>query len=335
MVTNRRLTVSVFAATVLLGGATVGLASVPPRPLRSALAVVHTLSFRVATDWLVVVALLAVGDRYVSAGATVDRRLVWRLTAAVFLGGLAIEASPFVRLVVEPASVATDQLAWGLVTAVQRALFPAGLFLATAVGAATVSDGLRGRTARAAPGGLPLEPRGRWIRSIASQAATRSGVALAGVAALSFALDAGARLALGDPHVWLAVVDAGTGALAGLAGHAVLTAAFLVLVVEGVRVRTLVGGTALVWGALFASGVLVAVLSGLVAVALVSLTTTPMGAVEAARLGQWPAPDSWAMLLRLGTFLAGAAGLLAVQRTRSEPRRPADASRRPDDVGNA
>ncbi|PSP96134.1 hypothetical protein BRC78_00225 [Halobacteriales archaeon QH_8_68_33] len=50
-----------------------------------------------------------------------------------------------------------------------------------------------------------------------------------------------------------------------------------------------------------------------------------MPAVEAARFGRWPPPHSWATLLRVGTFLAGAVGLFAVQRTapgRGPPGRP-------------
>lgn len=315
MVRNRRLALGVLAATALLGAATTGLATVPGRPLRSVLTIVHTLSFRVAMDWLVVVALLAVGERYVSAGKTVDRRTVWRLAAAVFLGGFAIEASPFVRVFVEPSAVGPERLGLGLVAACQQALAHAGLFAATAAGAATLSDAFYGRAKRAATGGLPLAPAGRWRRRLLWAAATRTAFVLGAVGAVTFAMEAVARLAFGAPHAWLAVADAALAALTGAVSHAVLALAFLALVVAGVRVRTLVGGTALVWVALFAGGVLVAVLSGLVGVALVSATTTPMGAVEAAALGQWPAPDSWTLLLQVGTFLAGAVGLLAVQRT--------------------
>lgn len=331
MVRNRRLAVAVFAATALLGAATMGLASVPGRPLRSVLTIVHTLSFRVATDWLVVVALLAVAERYVSAGKTVDRRTVTRLAAVVFLGGFAIEASPFVRLFVEPAAVGPAQLGAGLMTACLRALAHTGLFVATTAGAATVSAALYGRATRATSGGLPLAPAGRWRRHLLWAATARVAVVLGVVAVAAFALDAGTRLALGVPHAWLAVVDAALAALAGFVGHLVLALAFLVLVVAGVRVRTLVGGTALVWTALFAGGVVVAILSGLVAVGLVGLTTTPMAAVEAAALGQWPAPDSWTLLLQVGTFLAGAVGLLAVQHPTGRPAASED-ERRPQSL---
>lgn len=330
MWTSRRLAVSVCLATGLLLAGTVGLASVPPRPLRSGLTVVHALSFRVATDWLAVVALLAVGERYVS-GRAVDRRTVGRLGAAVLLGGLAIEASPLLRLVVGPETVGTAGVVRGLVAAVQRALFPAGLFLGTVLGAGA-ARGAFGAGGDPAESGLPLAPSGRWVPDVPLAALLRAGRALAAVAACSFALEAGARLALGEPFAWLAVVDAGVSALDGLVVYAVLAGAFLALAVEGVRVRSVVVGTGLVWVAVFAAGVAVALLSALLGVALVSVTVTPMGAVEAAGFGQWPAPDSPATLLRVGTFLAGAVGLLAVQesvaRRRRDPGAPAgDAER--------
>jgi hypothetical protein len=346
---RRQLAVSVFVATGLLFAATIGLASLPPRPLRSALTVLHALTFRVATDWLAVVALLAVGGRYASRGTTVDRRTVGRLAAGVFLGGVAIEASPLVRLVVAPAALGLEPLVEGLVVAVQRALYPAGLFLATVVGVATARDRLAGRQGSAALGrserrvadggesepvaglgpgpgvvrgaGLPLAPSGGWTPNVALAAVGRAMAVLAAVAAASFAVAAGARVALGEPYPWLAVVDAGIGALGASAGYAALAVAFLVLVVEGVRVRSLVGVTALLWVGLVLVGIAVALLSAGLGVALVGATKTPMAAVEAARLGQWPAPDSWTVLLRVGTFLAGAVGLFAVQRsvTRRDP----------------
>jgi len=342
---RRALGVSVVVATGLLFAATVGLASLPPRPLRSALTVLHTLTFRVATDWLAVVALLAVGGRYASRGTTVDRRTVGRLAAGVFLGGLAIEASPLVRLVVAPATLGVEPLVEGLVVAVQRALYPAGLFLATVVGAATararlgvrpgsvesgrsergVTDGGGHGLAGLGSGDLPLAPSGDWDPDATLLIVGRAMAVFAAVVAASFAVAAATRVALGEPYVWLAVVDAGLGALGAGAGYAVLALAFLVLVVRGVRLRSLLGVTALLWVGLVLAGIAVALLSAGLGVALVSLTKTPMAAVEAARLGRWPAPDSWSVLLRVGTFLAGAVGLLAVQRTgarRDPPNEP-------------
>jgi hypothetical protein len=342
---RRALGVSVVVATGLLFVATVGLASLPPRPLRGALTVLHTLTFRVATDWLAVVALLAVGGRYASRGTAVDRRTVGRLAAGVFLGGVAIEASPLLKLVVAPTALGLEPLVEGLVLAVQRALYPAGLFLATVVGAATARARLGARPERAgtgrsergvtdggghglgglARGNLPLAPSGGWDPGATLLTVGRAIAVFAAVVAASFAVAAATRVALGEPYVWLAVVDAGLGALGAGAGYAVLALAFLVLVVRGVRLRSLLGVTALLWVGLVLAGVAVALLSAGLGVALVSLTKTPMAAVEAARLGRWPAPDSWSVLLRVGTFLAGAVGLLAVQRTgtrRDPPNEP-------------
>lgn len=320
MARDRRLQVSVFAATLLLAVATVGLASVPPRPLRSALTVVHTLSFRVATDWLAVVALLAVAERYVRVDRDLSRRTVVRLTAAVALGGLAIEASPFVRLAIDPGPVEAAELAGGIAGAIQRTLFPTGLFVATTLGAVTLRDAV------VAVGGedggrLPLAPTGGRVPNLVPRALAGIVLPLAVVAAGAFALEVGVRLAVGDPYPWLAVVDAGTGALAGLTDHAVVATAFLVLAVEGAHLRSVALGAAAVWVALFATGIVVAVLSAGLSVVLVGLTTTPMGAVEGAALGRWPAPASWELLLQTGTYLAGAVGLWAVQRTTGRRRR--------------
>lgn len=312
---RRRLAVSVFAATLLLSVGPVGLASVPPRPLRSALTLVYTLSFRVATDWLVVVALLAVADRYVTAGRTVDRSTVARLTALVFLGGLAIEAAPLVRLVVESRSVGIDPLVRGVVTALQGALFPTGLFVATVLGAAALRDRLVGASGRRGRGGLPIAPGPGRLPAVKPAAAWRAARVLLVVAGVAFAMDAGTKLALGDPHLWLTVTDALVAALATVVDYLVLTLAFLVLAVDGVGVRSLVGGVVGVWAGVFVLSMAVAVLGALAAVALVGVTVTPMAAVEATTLGKWPTPDSWALLLRLATFVAGGVGLLAVQRS--------------------
>ena len=336
---RRALAVSVFVATGLLFVATAGLASLPPRPLRSALTVLHTLTFRVAADWLAVVALLAVGGRYASTTTTVERRTVGRLAAGVFLGGVAIEASPLVKLVVAPAALGIEPFVEGLVVAVQRALYPTGLFLATVVGAATARARFGGRPGRgdggpglgALGGGrLPLAPTGEWDPNAALLVVGRAIAVFMAVVAASFAVAASARTALGEPYVWLALVDAGLGALGAGAGYALLAMAFLALVVGGVRLRTLVGVTALLWVGLVLMGIAVALLSAGFGVVLVSATKTPMVAVEAARLGRWPAPDSWTVLLRVGTFLAGAVGLLAVQRTRARhkpPREPPSRAR--------
>jgi hypothetical protein len=69
---------------------------------------------------------------------------------------------------------------------------------------------------------------------------------------------------------------------------------------------------------------------------LVGVTTTPMAAVDASSLGTWPAPHSWATLLRVATFVAGGVGLLAVQRARDRRGPTAeDASAAGDSPGDA
>ena len=316
---RRHLAVSAVVATGLLLAATVGLASLPPRPLRSALTVLHALTFRVATDWLAVVALLAVGGRYV-AGATVDRATVGGLAAGVFLGGLAIEASPLVRLVVAPSPVGADRLLEAVIVAVQRAAFPTGLFLATVVGAATARARLAGERGSERLDGdegrpLPLGPSSGWVLDVTLPAVARTVGVVAAAVAVSVGIEAGSRVAVGASHSALAVADAAVNALGTGVGYAVLAVAFVGLVVEGVGRRSLVVSTALVWVATALGGVAVGILSAGLGVALVGLTATPMPAVEAARFGRWPAPYSWATLLRVGTFLAGAVGLFAVQRT--------------------
>ena len=325
---RRHLAVSAVVATGLLLAATVGLASLPPRPLRSALTVLHALTFRVATDWLAVVALLAVGGRYV-AGATVDRATAGGLAAGVFLGGLAIEASPLVRLAVAPSPVGAGRLLEEVVVAVQRATFPAGLFLATVVGTATararlageIDDGTRGpddgATRSDADEGrpLPLGSSGGWIPDVTLPAVARTVAVVAAAGAVSFGIEAGVRVADGASYSALAVADAAVNALGTGVGYAVLAVAFVGLVVEGVGRWSLVRSTALVWVATALGGVAVGILSAGLGVALVGLTATPMPAVEAARFGRWPTPYSWVTLLRVGTFLAGAVGLFAVQRT--------------------
>jgi hypothetical protein len=331
---RRHLAVSAVVATGLLLAATVGLASLLPRPLRSALTVLHALTFRVATDWLAVVALLAVGGRYV-AGATVDRATVGGLAAGVFLGGLAIEASPLVRLVVAPSPVGADRLLEAVIVAVQRAAFPTGLFLATVVGAATArarladergsDDGTEGPDG---DGGrpVPLGPSSEWVPDVTLSTVARTVAVVAAAGAVSFGIEAGLRVGVGASYTALAVADAAVNALGTGVGYAVLAVGFVGLVVEGVGRRSLVRSTALVWGTTVLGGIAVGVLSAGLGVALVSVTATPMPAVEAARFGRWPTPYSWATLLRVGTFLAGAVGLLAVQRTapdRGPPGRPA------------
>ena len=327
---RRHLAVSAVVATGLLLVATVGLASLPPRPLRSALTVLHALTFRVATDWLAVVALLAVGGRYV-AGATVSRATVGGLAAGVFLGGLAIEASPLVRLVVAPSPVGADRLLEAVIVAVQRATFPTGLFLATVVGAATArarladergsDDGTDGPGSGAErPNGdggrpMPLGPSSEWVPDVTLSTVARTVAVVAAAGAVSFGIEAGVRVAGGTSYAALAVADAAVNALGTGVGYAVLAVGFVGLVVEGVGPRSLVRSTALVWGTTVLGGIAVGVLSAGLGVALVSVTATPMPAVEAARFGRWPTPYSWATLLRVGTFLAGAVGLFAVQRT--------------------
>lgn len=310
---RRGLGVGILVGTGLLLAATVGLASLPPRPLRSALAVVHTLTFRVATDWLAVVALLAVAGRFVREDARVSGRTVAGLTAAVFLGGVAVEASPLARLVaasgpVDPAVVLEEV---GL--AVRHALYPAGFFVAVVVGGATVRR--RSGPARGTRRALPLAPSGRRVPNLSARAATRVLAVLAAVTAVSFAVDLGTRLAVGVPYPSLAVVEAGVAAVGAGVGYAVLAGAFLALIVEGVGVRSLTGTTAVVWVVLALAGVLGGIVTAGLGVALVGVAGVSMPAVDAAGLGRWPAPHSWATLLRLGTLVAGGIGLLAVQRT--------------------
>jgi len=323
---NRRLAVSLFAATLFLGAVTVGLASLPPRPLRSALTVVYTLSVRVATDWLAVLALLAVADAYVRGTGPVDRPTVRRPAAVVFFGGLAVEASPFVRLVVEPASVSTERLVTGLVAAVQGALFPAGLVVATVVGAATLRDGLAGPR-----DGLPLAASS-GLSVLSPAAVWRAVRVLAAVAGGAFAVETAARLALGESYVQLVLLDAAVGALGGLVEYGVLAVAFLVLVVDGATVRSLVRGVVGVWAALFGLAFAVAAVGAALGVALVGATTTPMAAVEASTLSAWPTPDSWAILLGVATFVAGGVGLAAIQRTTPGRRRGEAAANDPQDA---
>ena len=339
---RRHLAVSAVVATGLLLAATVGLASLPPRPLRSALTVLHALTFRVATDWLAVVALLAVGGRYV-AGATVDRATVGGLAAGVFLGGLAIEASPLVRLVVAPSPVGADRLLEAVIVAVQRATFPAGLFLATVVGAATARARLAGERGSERLDGdegrpLPLGPSSGWVLDVTLPAVARTVGVVATAVAVSVGIEAGLRVGVGASYTALAVADAAVNALGTGVGYAVLAVGFVGLVVKGVGRRSLVRSTALVWATTVLGGIAVGVLSAGLGVALVSLTATPMPAVEAARFGRWPTPYSWATLLRVGTFLAGAVGLLAVQRTapdREPPGQPATDAGTDADAGTS
>ncbi|MFB6139619.1 MAG: hypothetical protein ABEJ26_04195 [Halosimplex sp.] len=311
---TRRRGASALVATLLLAAGTVALASVPPRPLRSVLTVVHALGLRVATDWLAVVALLSLGERVAAGDRTVGRATVHRLALAVFAGGTAIEVSPLVRRVVEPPPVAASVLAEGVASALQEALFATGLFLAVAAGGAA----LRNSLGSDATGGLPLAPdEGRprvGPRTLARVARVLGAVALAW-----FAVELGTRLALGVPYFWLAVADSAVAALGGAVDYGVLAVAFLALAVGGADVRSVVGGTAVVWTVLVVLGVGVAVLSAGLGVVLVGATPTPMGAVEAAGMGLWPAPDSWTQLLAIGTFLAGAVGLRIVQRATPDP----------------
>ncbi|MFB6174109.1 MAG: hypothetical protein ABEI39_05640 [Halobacteriales archaeon] len=308
---TRRRGASALVATLLLGAATLALASVPPRPLRSVVTLVHTLGLRVATDWLAVVALLSLAERVATGEERIARRTVHRLALAVFVGGVAIEASPFVRLVVEPSTVATPVLLEGLADAVQEGLFAAGLFVATAAGGATLVASLPD----AASDGLPLAPTDRRVPAVDVRPVARVTRVLGAVALGWVAVELATRLALGVPYFWLAVADAAVAALGGAVEYGVLAVAFLALAVDGATVRSVVGGTAVVWVVLVVGGIAVAVLSAGVGVVLVGATATPMGAVEQAGMGLWPAPDSWAHLLATGTFLAGAAGLSIVQRT--------------------
>ncbi|MEF8851168.1 MAG: hypothetical protein V5A44_03205 [Haloarculaceae archaeon] len=312
--------VGVVVATGLLLVATVGLASLPPRPLRSALAVLHALTFRVATEWLAVVALLAVGGRSVRRDASVDRATVAALATGVFVGGVAIEASPLARLVVAPSPVDATLLVEGVVDAVRRALYPTGLLLAVAVGAATVRDasGPAHRARSLYP--LPLAPSDGWVPTLPARAVGRALAVLGVVSVASFAVGLVTRAVLGAPYPWLAVADAGVTAVGAGVGYAVLAGAFLVLAVEGVTLRSLGATAAALWLALALAGVAGGVATAGLGVALVGVAGTPMPAVEAAGFGRWPAPHSWATLLRLGTLLAGGIGLLALQRTAETPR---------------
>ncbi|WP_459194346.1 hypothetical protein [Halosimplex sp. J119] len=309
---TRRRGASVLAATLLLVAATVALASVPPRPLRSVVTLVHGLGLRVATDWLAVVALLSLGERVATGeGAnSITRSTVRRLALAVFVGGVAIEASPLVRLVAEPAAVSTPVLVNGIAGAVQEGLFAAGLFAATAAGGAVLRDALDDGHTR----GLPLAP-GRRLPEAGLRAIARVATVVGAVAGLWLGIELLSRLVLGVPYFWLAVAESAVGALGGAVDYGVLAVGFLALAVRGADVRTAVGGTVAVWLVLVVLGIAVGVLSAGLGVVLVGATATPMGAVEAAGMGLWPAPDSWTQLLATGTFLAGAAGLSIIQRT--------------------
>jgi hypothetical protein len=235
--------------------------------------------------------------------------------------------------VVEPTTVETAVREDGVVDATQNALFPAGLFLATSVGAVALRDAVVAVDRPSGDSRLPFAPTEDWVSTVVPRVAGRVVVVLAAVATVSFALEIGLGLALGVTYPWLATVDAGVGALTGLVDNAVLATAFLALAVEGTRLRSVVVGGAGVMVALFVAGLLVAVLGALLAVALVSLTTTPMAAAEGHALGRWPAPPSWKLLLQTGTYLAGAAGLWIVQRAerrRESPPEPAVGATDPD-----
>ncbi|QLH80247.1 hypothetical protein [Halosimplex pelagicum] len=314
MEATRRRGLAALVATLALAAATLALASVPPRPLRSVVTLVGSLGLRVATDWLAVVALLALAERVATGDGSVTRASVRRLTLAVFVGAAAIEASPLARLVVEPDPVATAVLAEGAAEALQSGLFAAGLVAATAAGGAALREAL-GDDARA---GLPMAPSERRLPRVGPRAVVRVARVLGVVAALWLGVELATQLALGVPYFWLAAAAAVVAALGGAVDYGVLAVAFLVLAVDGADARTVVGGTAVVWLVLVVGGIAVAVLSAGLGVALVGATATPMGAVEAAGMGLWPAPDSWTQLLATGAFLAGAAGFWVVQRTVAE-----------------
>ncbi|WP_415378793.1 hypothetical protein [Halosimplex sp. TS25] len=308
---TRRRGASALVATLLLAVATVTLASVPPRPLRSVVTLVHALGLRVATDWLAVVALLSLGERVATGEESITRATVRRLALAVFVGGVAIEASPLVRLVAEPSAVTTTVLVEEVAGALQEGLFAAGLFVGTAAGGAALRDALGDR----AGGGLPLAPSERRLPRVSPRAVGRVARVMGVAAGLWFGIEVASRLALGVPYFWLAVGESAVGGLGGAVDYGVLIVAFLALAVDGADARSVVGGAAAVWLVLVVLGIAVGVLSAGLGVVLVGATATPMGAVEAAGMGLWPAPDSWAQLLATGTFLAGAAGLWVVQRT--------------------
>ncbi|WP_164471622.1 hypothetical protein [Halosimplex salinum] len=312
---TRRRGASVLVATLLLGLATVTLASVPPRPLRSVVTLVHGLGLRVATDWLAVVALLSLADRVATEDGAVTRSTVRRLALAVFVGAFAIEVSPLVRLVAEPSAVDANVLVEGVARALQEGVFAAGLLVATAAGGAR----LRRELGDDGAGGLPLAPTDRLLPRVGPGTIGRVARVLGVVAALWFGIELVTRLTMGAPYFWLAVGDTAVAALGGAVDYAVLAVAFLALAVDGATVRSVVGGTAVVWLVLVLLGIGVAVLSAGLGVLLVGATATPMGAVESAGMGLWPDPDSWTRLLATGTFLAGAVGLWVVQRTVPEP----------------
>ena len=332
MEASRRRGLAAFVATVLLATATLVLASVPPRPLASVVTLVHTLGLRVATDWLAVVALLALAERAATGEGAVTRAGVRRTAVAVFAGGVAIELSPLVRLVVGSSSVEAAALVRSGATAVQEATFAAGLVVATAAGGAALADRVGDGAGRC----LPVAPTDRWLPRIEPAAVVRIVRVLGVVAALWFGVEVVTRLAFGVPYFWLAVVDAAVAALGGAVDYGILAVAFLALAVDGADARTIVGGTAAVWLVLVVAGIAVAVLSAGLGVVLVGATATPMGAVEAAGMGLWPAPDSWTQLLATGAFLAGAVGLSVVQRTVPESESESDpgtAGARVDDSG--
>jgi len=320
---RRRLGLSVVLVTALLSAGTLAVASVPPRPLRSVATAVHALSLPVTTYWLAAVALLAVAERFASGDRHVDHGTVGRLAAVVFVGGLAVELSPLARLALgsaDPAGI--ERLAERIAASVQRVLFPTGLFAATALAA------LRIRADRPDSRGLPLAPTEAVVSALGGGALAVVGRVFAAVAALSVFVELAARaLISGIPYAALALVEAVVRAGGGTVQHAVIAVTLLALLVHGVRVRSLVPGVVGVWLALFLAATAVAFVGAGVSIGVVGLTATPIPAVEGSILGEWPAPDEWPLLLRSGTYLAVATGLLAIQESVTASGEPSAAAR--------
>jgi len=311
----------VLAVTLLLGAVAVGMASMPPRPLRSVVAAVYAVSLRMATYWLVVVALLQLADRLAGDSRRVDRRAIWRLSAVVFLGAVAIELGPLVR---QLAGVAASGQVTDLLTtvpvALQDALFPAAAFLG--VGLAVLA--LRSRE----PGpdadrgsSLPVAPDDGIAHDRLPTAVWRLGRVLAAATLAHTVLGAVAAGAGGRSHVLVLTTDAALAALAGFVDHAVLGVVILALFAGGATRQSLPMATAFTWVITFVLGIAVGLLGALASVVLVAATTAPIPVVDSATLIVWPNPVSVSSLLTTGAVLATGVGLRLIHGPIEEPMR--------------
>jgi hypothetical protein len=326
-----RLGRSVLAVTALLVAGTVAVASLPPRPLRSVLTAIHAVSFRVATYWLVVVALVAVAER-LAGSDRVTRQGVVRLAAVVFVGALAIEISPLARLVVSPPPVETARLLGRAVDAVQAALYPAGLLLGTGLAALQSRDAVASGLGTSS---LPLAPDDGFGNGTTPAALWHVGRVLGAVAVLSGLLGVVETLAVApDSHLVVAVAGVGVDALRALVDHLVVGVALFALLVYGVTARSLVVASAAALTASFLLGLVIAVVGALLGVVVVSTTVTPIPAVESADLADWPNPLALDRLVLVGTVAAAGVGVRTIH-GRLAPGRPSTASAATNDSSDA